>query len=225
MIIRNTYLAIIFTLFMCLHSLILAQENTVLDSAREKGPAIEILVLNQGIIGLSKMESDVIGKYIKDEIDETFKFKSVSNEGLEKKEYDECFDEECLKQLSKALNIENFLFWSLEKSGNKYSGNFTRYVFKEGEDKKSKVKSVKMKLKTENVDEMILAMQMNTWKALELTPPKGKFNSIAGNTFYQSNTARGLLALLVLIIGYGIINEDGSSGPEPFENPPEWPSV
>jgi hypothetical protein len=82
-----------------------------------------------------------------------------------------------------------------------------------------------MNLKTENVDEMILAMRMNTWKALELKPPKGKFDNIAGNTMYRSNRLRGLLAVLALIIGYGIFSGDGSSGPEPFENPPDWPNV
>ena len=225
MIKRNKYLAIIFILFLRIQSFTVAQESTVLDSTLGKDSPVKILVLNQGIIGISKMESEVIGEYIKDEIDETFKFKSVSNEQFKESEYDECFDEECLRQLSQTFDIENFLLWSLEKSGNRYSANFTHYVFKQGEEKKSKVKSVKMNLKTENVDEMILAMRMNTWKALGLKPPKGKFDNIIDNTMFRSNRAKGLLALLVLIVGYGIINGDSSTGPDPFENPPDWPSV
>ena len=217
--------ATIFTLSLCMHTFIAAQGNTTKDSTISDKPAIDILVLNQGIIGLSKMEAEIIGEYIKDEINETFIFKSISNEDLENQKYEECFDEKCLKGLSEALNIKNFLFWSLEKSGTKYSGNFTRHVFVDDENTKSKVKSVKMNLKTENVDEMILAMRMNTWKALELKPPKGKFDNIAGNTMYRSNRLRGLLAVLAIIIGYGIFSEDGPSGPEPFENPPDWPNV
>ena len=34
-----------------------------------------------------------------------------------------------------------------------------------------------------------------------------------------------LLVILGLIIAYGIIDGDTSSGSEPFDNPPEWPSV
>lgn len=217
--------AAIFKLSLCMHTFIFAQENTTTDSTIRNKPAIDILVLNQGIIGLSKMEAEIIGEYIKDEINETFIFKSISNEELKNQKYEECFDEKCLKGLSETLNIKNFLFWSLEKSGTKYSGNFTRHVFVDDENTKSKVKSVKMNLNTENVDEMILAMRMNTWKALELKPPKGKFYNIAGNTMYRSNRLRRLLAVLALIIGYGIFSGDGSSGPEPFENPPDWPNV
>jgi hypothetical protein len=204
----------------------LAQENTASDSTfMEKSP-IDIVVINQGIIGLSKMESEVIGQYIKDEIDQTLLFKSVSNAQLEKSEYEECLEEKCLKQLSETLKVENFLFWSLKKSGNKYTGNFTCYSFPEsGELKKNKVKSVRMNLKTVDVDEMILSMRMHTWKALEVKPPKGKFKSIASNQQLQSNRLRTLLIILGLIIAYGIIDGDASSGSEPFDNPPEWPSV
>ena len=125
-----------------------------------------------------------------------------------------------------ALKVENFLFWSLKKSGNKYTGNFIRYSFPEsGELKKNKVKSVRMNLKTVDVDEMILSMRMHTWKALEVKPPKGKFESIASNQPLQSNRLRTLLVILGLIIAYGIIDGDASSGSEPFDNPPEWPSV
>tara|TARA_B110000008_G_scaffold239701_1_gene246562 strand:- start:155 stop:829 length:675 start_codon:yes stop_codon:yes gene_type:complete len=214
------------TLFLTLITIGLAQENTASDSTfMEKSP-IDIVVINQGIIGLSKMESEVIGQYIKDEIDQTLLFKSVSNTQLEKFEYDECLEEKCLKQLSETLNVENFLFWSLKKSGNKYTGNFIRYSFPEsGELKKNKVKSVRMNLKTVDVDEMILSMRMHTWKALEVKPPKGKFESIASNQPLQSNRLRTLLVILGLIIAYGIIDGDASSGSEPFDNPPEWPSV
>jgi len=55
--------------------------------------------------------------------------------------------------------------------------------------------------------------------------PKGKFDNIIDNTMFRSNRAKGLLALLMLIVGYGIINGDSSTGPDPFENPPDWPSV
>ena len=214
------------TLFLTFTTIGLAQENTDGDSTfMEKSP-IDIVVINQGIIGLSKMESEVIGQYIKDEIDQTLLFKSVSNAQLEKSEYEECLEEKCLKQLSETLNVENFLFWSLKKSGNKYTGNFIRYSFPEsGELKKNKVKSVRMNLKTVDVDEMILSMRMHTWKALEVKPPKGKFESIASNQPLQSNRLRTLLVILGLIIAYGIIDGDASSGSEPFDNPPEWPSV
>ena len=214
------------TLFLTLATIGLAQENTASDSTfMEKSP-IDIVVINQGIIGLSKMESEVIGQYIKDEIDQTLLFKSVSNAQLEKSEYEECLEEKCLKQLSETLKVENFLFWSLKKSGNKYTGNFIRYSFPEsGELKKNKVKSVRMNLKTVDVDEMILSMRMHTWKALEVKPPKGKFESIASNQPLQSNRLRTLLVILGLIIAYGIIDGDASSGSEPFDNPPEWPSV
>ena len=214
------------TLFLTLATIGLAQENTASDSTfMEKSP-IDIVVINQGIIGLSKMESEVIGQYIKDEIDQILLFKSVSNAQLEKSEYEECLEEKCLKQLSETLKVENFLFWSLKKSGNKYTGNFIRYSFPEsGELKKNKVKSVRMNLKTVDVDEMILSMRMHTWKALEVKPPKGKFKSIAKNQSLQSNRLRALLVILGLIIAYGIIDGDTSSGSEPFDNPPEWPSV
>lgn len=214
------------TLFLTLITIGLAQENTARDSTfMEKSP-IDIVVINQGIIGLSKMESEVIGQYIKDEIDQTLLFKSVSNAQLEKSEYEECLEEKCLKQLSETLKVENFLFWSLKKSGNKYTGNFIRYSFPEsGELKKNKVKSVRMNLKTVDVDEMILSMRMHTWKALEVKPPKGKFESIASSQPLQSSRLRTLLVILGLIIAYGIIDGDASSGSEPFDNPPEWPSV
>ena len=214
------------TLFLTLTTIGLAQENTASDSTfMEKSP-IDIVVINQGIIGLSKMESEVIGQYIKDEINQTLIFKSVSNKQLEKFEYKECLEEKCLKQLSETLKVENFMFWSLKKSGNKYTGNFIRYSFPEsGELNKNKVKSVRMNLKTVDVDEMILSMRMHTWKALEVKPPKGKFKSIAKNQSLQSNRLRALLVILGLIIAYGIIDGDTSSGSEPFDNPPEWPSV
>ena len=116
------------TLFLTLTTIGLAQENTTSDSTfMEKSP-IDIVVINQGIIGLSKMESEVIGQYIKDEIDQTLRFKSVSNAQLEKSEYEECLEEKCLKQLSETLKVENFLFWSLKKSGNKYTGNSVSYT-------------------------------------------------------------------------------------------------
>ena len=88
--------ATIFTLSLCMHTFIAAQGNTTTDSTISDKPAIDILVLNQGIIGLSKMEAEIIGEYIKDEINETFIFKSISNEDLENQKYEECFDEKCL---------------------------------------------------------------------------------------------------------------------------------
>tara|TARA_X000001036_G_scaffold125163_2_gene118630 strand:+ start:578 stop:1252 length:675 start_codon:yes stop_codon:yes gene_type:complete len=214
------------TLFLALSTIGLAQENIDRDSTFMEISPIDIVVINQGIIGLSKMESEVIGQYIKDEINQTLIFKSVSNKQLEKFEYKECLEEKCLKQLSETLKVENFMFWSLKKSGNKYTGNFIRYSFPEsGELNKNKVKSVRMNLKTVDVDEMILSMRMHTWKALEVKPPKGKFKSIAKNQSLQSNRLRALLVILGLIFAYGIIDGDTSSGSEPFDNPPEWPSV
>ncbi len=214
------------TLFLVLSTIGLAQENIDRDSTFMEISPIDIVVINQGIIGLSKMESEVIGQYIKDEINQTLIFKSVSNKQLEKFEYKECLEEKCLKQLSETLKVENFMFWSLKKSGNKYTGNFIRYSFPEsGELKKNKVKSVRMNLKTVDVDEMILSMRMHTWKALEVKPPKGKFKSTAKNQSLQSNRLRALLVILGLIFAYGIIDGDTSSGSEPFDNPPEWPSV
>ena len=214
------------TLFLALSTIGLAQENIDRDSTFMEISPIDIVVINQGIIGLSKMESEVIGQYIKDEINQTLIFKSVSNKQLEKFEYKECLEEKCLKQLSETLKVENFMFWSLKKSGNKYTGNFIRYSFPEsGELNKNKVKSVRMNLKTVDVDEMILSMRMHTWKALEVKPPKGKFKSTAKNQSLQSNRLRALLVILGLIIAYGIIDGDTSSGSEPFDNPPEWPSV
>ncbi len=214
------------TLFLFLSTIGLAQENIDRDSTFMEISPIDIVVINQGIIGLSKMESEVIGQYIKDEINQTLIFKSVSNKQLEKFEYKECLEEKCLKQLSETLKVENFMFWSLKKSGNKYTGNFIRYSFPEsGELNKNKVKSVRMNLKTVDVDEMILSMRMHTWKALEVKPPKGKFKSISKNQSLQSNRLRALLVILGLIIAYGIIDGDTSSGSEPFDNPPEWPSV
>ena len=214
------------TLFLVLSTIGLAQENIDRDSTFMEISPIDIVVINQGIIGLSKMESEVIGQYIKDEINQTLIFKSVSNKQLEKFEYKECLEEKCLKQLSETLKVENFMFWSLKKSGNKYTGNFIRYSFPEsGELNKNKVKSVRMNLKTVDVDEMILSMRMHTWKALEVKPPKGKFKSTAKNQSLQSNRLRALLVILGLIFAYGIIDGDTSSGSEPFDNPPEWPSV
>tara|TARA_B100001559_G_scaffold280131_1_gene253031 strand:- start:314 stop:988 length:675 start_codon:yes stop_codon:yes gene_type:complete len=214
------------TLFLVLSTIGLAQENIDRDSTFMEISPIDIVVINQGIIGLSKMESEVIGQYIKDEINQTLIFKSVSNKQLKKFEYKECLEEKCLKQLSETLKVENFMFWSLKKSGNKYTGNFIRYSFPEsGELNKNKVKSVRMNLKTVDVDEMILSMRMHTWKALEVKPPKGKFKSTAKNQSLQSNRLRALLVILGLIFAYGIIDGDTSSGSEPFDNPPEWPSV
>ncbi len=90
-----------------------------------------IVVINEGVIGLSMMEGRAINNYIMDEVSRTGAYISVSIIELNRVEYSGCLDDACLAELSQKIGVDSFLLWTLNKKGNSYKGNFTRYVIRE----------------------------------------------------------------------------------------------
>jgi hypothetical protein len=221
--IKNTiYIFFIFAV----GSFLFSQDSTQLEISPKEEKFINIIVLNEGVIGLSQMEANYINSYIQDEISKISNFKIMQDSDLKENGYSGCLDDDCLSILSQKLGVENFILWTLTKKDNKYTGTFNRFNFSEqNKFKKNKVKLVSMNIQTDIVDEMIQSIRFYTWKVLEVDPPQGTFDDIIKKQ--SSNSRLFVIAGAVGLVLLAIAIDNGSidNGPASFESPPGWPGM
>ena len=211
--IKYTYFLILLT-HLSFFSLSLAQDNK------------KFVVINEGVIGLSKFESEALNNFVIEELALMNGISPVKESELEAVEYTGCLDDECLSSLSNQIKVENFLLWSLEKKNDKYKGVFTYFIIsKDNNFKKRKIKRSNFSIKTTATDEMILLFKMNIWKTLDIDPPKDKFTKLVKQK-NKSNQKLILSAIVGLLVIASLLSDQGSSGNEiePFQIPPDWPN-
>ena len=211
--IKYTYFLILLT-HLSFFSLSLAQDNK------------KFVVINEGVIGLSKFESEALNNFVIEELALMNGISPVKGSELEAVKYTGCLDDECLSSLSSQIKVENFLLWSLEKKNDKYKGVFTYFIISKDNDfKKRKIKKSNFSIKTTAIDEMILLFKMNIWKTLEIDPPKAKFTKLVKQK-NKSNQKLILSAIVGLLVIASLFSDQGSSANEiePFQIPPDWPN-
>ena len=211
--IKYTYFLILLT-HLSFFSLSLAQDNK------------KFVVINEGVIGLSKFESEALNNFVIEELALMNGISPVKGSELEAVKYTGCLDDECLSSLSSQIKVENFLLWSLEKKNDKYKGVFTYFIISKDNDfKKRKIKRSNFSIKTTAIDEMILLFKMNIWKTLDIDPPKDKFTKLVKQT-NKSNQKLILSAIVGLLVIASLFSDQGSSANEiePFQIPPDWPN-
>jgi hypothetical protein len=211
--IKYTYFLILLT-HLSFFSLSLAQDNK------------KFVVINEGVIGLSKFESEALNNFVIEELALMNGISPVKGSELEAVKYTGCLDDECLSSLSSQIKVENFLLWSLEKKNDKYKGVFTYFIISKDNDfKKRKIKRSNFSIKTTAIDEMILLFKMNIWKTLDIDPPKDKFTKLVKQK-NKSNQKLILSAIVGLLVIASLFSDQGSSANEiePFQIPPDWPN-
>ena len=211
--IKYTYFLILLT-HLSFFSLSLAQDNK------------KFVVINEGVIGLSKFESEALNNFVIEELALMNGISPVKESELEAVKYTGCLDDDCLSSLSSQIKVENFLLWSLEKKNDKYKGVFTYFIIsKDNNFKKRKIKRSNFSIKTTAIDEMILLFKMNIWKTLDIDPPKDKFTKLVKQK-NKSNQKLILSAIVGLLVIASLFSDQGSSGNEiePFQIPPDWPN-
>ena len=211
--IKYTYFLILLT-HLSFFSLSLAQDNK------------KFVVINEGVIGLSKFESEALNNFVIEELALMNGISPVKESELEAVKYTGCLDDECLSSLSSQIKVENFLLWSLEKKNDKYKGVFTYFIISKDNDfKKRKIKRSNFSIKTTAIDEMILLFKMNIWKTLDIDPPKDKFTKLVKQK-NKSNQKLILSAIVGLLVIASLFSNQGSSGNdlEAFQSPPDWPN-
>ena len=211
--IKYTYFLILLT-HLSFFSLSLAQDNK------------KFVVINEGVIGLSKFESEALNNFVIEELALMNGISPVKESELEAVKYTGCLDDDCLSSLSSQIKVENFLLWSLEKKNDKYKGVFTYFIISKDNDfKKRKIKRSNFSIKTTAIDEMILLFKMNIWKTLDIDPPKDKFTKLVKQK-NKSNQKLILSAIVGLLVIASLFSDQGSSGNEiePFQIPPDWPN-
>ena len=186
----------------------------------------KFIVLNEGVIGISKIESEALNNFVLEELALIDSIIPVNKSELASAKYAGCLDDECLSFLSSQIKVENFLLWSLEKKNEKYKGVFTHFIIsKENDYKKVKVKSSSFSITTSVADEMLLSFKMNIWKTLDIEPPKDKFSELIKQK--NKNKQKLILSAAVsLLLISSLLGGQSSSGNEidPFETPPGWPN-
>jgi len=212
---KKNYTYFIFLLtYLSFFNLSLAQDNK------------KFVVINEGVIGLSKFESEALNNFAIQELSLMNGISPVEKAKLDSAKYTGCSDEDCLSFLSNQIKVENFLLWSLEKKKNKYKGAFSYFIIsKENDFKMVKVRTSNFSIKTTATDEMILLFKMNIWKTLEIDPPKDKFTKLVKQK-NKSNQKLILSAIVGLLVITSLFSDQGSSANdlEPFQIPPDWPN-